>query len=82
MTIVPEAIYILSVIFIKLSMAFFTELEEQIYNLYGNAKDPKQPKESWERKMELEESGFLTSEYAMKLQSSKQYGTGIKLKYR
>ena len=29
--------------------------------------------------MELEETGFLTSEYAMKLQSSKRYGTEIKL---
>ena len=28
--------------------------------------------------MELEESGFLTSEYTTKLWSSKQYGTGTK----
>ena len=28
--------------------------------------------------MELEESSFLTSDYAAKLQSSKQYGTGTK----
>ena len=25
---------------IKLPMAFFTELEQKIYNLYGNTKDP------------------------------------------
>ena len=46
MTIVPEAIYRFSVILLKLPMAFSTELEEKIYNLYGNTKDPKQPKES------------------------------------
>ena len=28
--------------------------------------------------MELEESGSWTSDYTTKLQSSKQYGTGIK----
>ena len=32
-----------------------------------------------EKKMELDKSGFLTSEYTTKLQSSKQYGTGIKI---
>ena len=30
------------------------------------------------RKMELEESTFLTSDYNTKLQSSRQYGTGTK----
>ena len=30
-------------------------------------------------KMELEESGFLTSYYSIKLQSSKQYGTDTKV---
>ena len=46
MTIVPEAMYRFSVILIKLPMAFFTELEEQIYSVYGNTNDLKQPKES------------------------------------
>ena len=36
------------------------------------------PKKSLERRTELEESCSLTSEYIAKLQSSKQYGTGIK----
>ena len=35
-------------------------------------------KQSWERRMELEDSTFLTSDYATKLQSSRQYGTGTK----
>ena len=43
-----------------------------------DTKDPKQPKQSLERKTELEESGSLTSDYTTKLQSSKQYGTGGK----
>ena len=32
--------------------------------------------------MELEESMCLTSDYATKLQSSRQYGTGTRQKYR
>ena len=32
--------------------------------------------------MELEESTFLASDYTTKLQSSRQYGTGTKQKYR
>ena len=46
----------------KLPMAFFTELEKKFHNLYGNTKDSKYPKQSWERRMELEES-FLTPDY-------------------
>ena len=37
----PNAIYRLSAISIKLQMAFFTELEQKFYNSYGNTKDPK-----------------------------------------
>ena len=39
---------------------------------------PEQPKQSWERRMELEESIFLTSDYTTKLQSSRKYGTDTK----
>ena len=39
-TILPNAIYRLNVIPIKLSMEFFTELEQKFYNSYGNTKDP------------------------------------------
>ena len=46
MTILPKAIYKFSAIPFKLPMAFFTELEKNFYNLYGNTKDPKQPKQS------------------------------------
>ena len=37
-----------------------------------------QPKQSWERRMELEESTCLTSGSNTKPQSSRQYGTGTK----
>ena len=63
---------------IKLPMAFCTELEQKFHNSYGNTKDPKEPKQSWERRMELEKLTFLTSDYTTKLQSSRQYGTGTK----
>ena len=41
MTILPKAIYRFNAIPIKLPMAFFTKLEQKIYSLYGNMKDPK-----------------------------------------
>ena len=41
---------------------------KKIHNLYGNTKDPEEPKQSCERKTELEESGYLTSDYTTKLQ--------------
>ena len=37
-----------------------------------------QPKQSCERRMELEESTCLTSGYTTKLQASRQYGMGTK----
>ena len=44
--------------------------------------DPEQPKQYKERKTELEESTSMTSDYTTKLQSSRQYGTDTKQKYR
>ena len=38
------------------------------------------PLESWKRKMEPQESGSLTSDYTTKLQLSKEYDTGTKIK--
>ena len=46
---------------VKLPIIFFTELEQKISQFYGKTKDLKQPKQSRERKVELEESTFLPS---------------------
>ena len=55
---------------------------KKFHNSYGNPKDPKEPKQSWERRMKLEESINQTSDYTTNLQSSRQYGTVQKQKYR
>ena len=47
-------------------------------NSHGSTNDPKEPKQSWERGMELGESSFLTSDHVTKLQPLQQYGTGAK----
>ena len=39
MTLLPKAIYRFKAIPIELPMAFFTELEQKVFNLYGNTKD-------------------------------------------
>ena len=40
-TILLKVIYIFNAILIELSMAFFTELKQKLYKLYGNTKDTK-----------------------------------------
>ena len=40
MTILPKAICRFNIISIKLLIAFFTESEQNFYNLYGNTKAP------------------------------------------
>ena len=51
-------------------------------NVYGNTKDPKQPKQSWERRTELEASTFLIQtilqSYSHQYVTYRQYGTGTK----
>ena len=59
MTILPNAIYGYNVIPIKLPMAVFTELEQKISQFIWKHKDPEYPKQSWERRMELEDSSWL-----------------------
>ena len=67
-----KAIYRFNAISIKLPMVYFTELEQ---NMNGR---PQRAKAILREKLELEESGSLTSDYTTKLQLSKQYGTIIK----
>ena len=67
MSILPETIYRVNAIPIKLTVVFFRELEQIIHNLYGNTKKPWIDKAIWERRMELEESTCLTSDYTTKL---------------
>ena len=55
---------------------------EGFHNSYENTEDPEEPKQSWEKWMELGESTFLTSDYTAKLQSLRDYGTDTKQKYR
>ena len=77
MTILPNAIYRFSAIPIILPMSLFIQLEQKFSQFTWKHKRLQIAKTALKKKrMELEESTFLTSHYTTKLQSSRQYGTG------
>lgn len=64
--ILTKAIYKFNATSIKISMVFFTELEQVIVNFQGNMKDQEQPKQSQRKSEKLEESCSLTADYSAK----------------
>ena len=78
MTMLPTATYRFSATSIKLPVASFIELEPKKIKYVWRHKNSTYPKQSWERRMEFEEWYTLTSDYNIKLQKSKECGTGTK----
>ena len=79
MSLVPNGIYRFNFIHIKLPMAFFIELVQKTSQVHMETQRIPLIVKTALRKMELEESNFLTSGFPTKLQSSRWYGTDTKV---
>ena len=81
-TILPNAIYTFNVIRIKLTMAFFIELEQKLSQFIGKHKRLWITKAILRKKNGAGRIGLPDFRLYSRLQSSRQYGAGSKTEYR